>query len=86
MMISYDFVYRLEALLKTDERFYHNQTQQLYKNKLIEHANQLDKTLIQLLLSDKRVKDAFFRTIDNVTLFDKEKFIFYPQQKFLPAR
>ena len=45
------------------------------KNKIIELALKLDKDLIELLLSDKQMKEVFFTEVGKATIFDKDKFI-----------
>ncbi len=73
----------LKNLLKKDERLMNEG--ELLKNKVIELALKLDKKLIKLLLSDKKMKEAFFVDVDGTLVFDKEKFIrFISNKQFLP--
>lgn len=73
----------LKTLLQKDERFLSEG--ELLKNKIIELALKLDKELIKLLLSDKKMKEVFFVDVDGTLVFDKDKFIkFVSNKQFLP--
>jgi len=84
----------LKTLLQKDERFISEG--ELLKNKVVELALKLDKDLIELLLSDKQMKEIFFVEISpsslrgaerrsNLIIFDKDKFIrFVSNKQFLP--
>lgn len=84
----------LKLLLQKDERLVSEG--ELLKNKIIELALKLDKDLIELLLSDKQMKEIFFVEISpsslrgaerrsNLIIFDKDKFIrFVSNKQFLP--
>jgi adenine-specific DNA-methyltransferase len=73
----------LETLLQKDERL--TSEGELLKNKIIELALKLDKDLIKLLLSDKKMKEVFFADVDGVLIFDKDKFVrFVSNKQFLP--
>jgi len=73
----------LKTLLQKDERLVSEG--ELLKNKIIELALKLDKDLIKLLLSDKKMKEVFFADVDGVLIFDKDKFIrFVSNKQFLP--
>lgn len=73
----------LKGLLQKDDRF--TAGGQLLKNTIVEHALKLDKDLIKLLLSKKRIKEHFFADIDETLVFDKDKFIsFVDNKQFLP--
>jgi len=70
-------------LLKRDERLVSDG--KLLKNKIIELGLKLDSELIKLLLTDEKVKEHFFKNIDEVLVFDKEKFLkFVDSHEFLP--
>jgi adenine-specific DNA-methyltransferase len=72
----------LKVLLEKDERLVSKD--QLFKNKINELAIKLDKGLIKLLLSDDKVKETFFVQVDQVLVFDKDKFIrFISNKQFL---
>ncbi|MEO0267818.1 MAG: site-specific DNA-methyltransferase [candidate division WOR-3 bacterium] len=73
----------LKNLLKKDERLVSEG--ELLKNKIIELALKLNKDLIKLLLSDKKMKEVFFVDVDGALIFDKDKFIkFVSNKQFLP--
>ena len=65
---------KLKEFLKEDTRFV-DSGGNLLKNKIVEHALKLDENLIKLLLKNDRIKQHFFKDIDDVLVFDKEKFI-----------
>jgi adenine-specific DNA-methyltransferase len=62
----------LKNLLQKDERLVSEG--RLLKNKIIELALKLDKDLIELLLSDKQMKEVFFTQVGKATIFDKDNF------------
>lgn len=73
----------LKLLLEKDERLVSEG--KLLKNRIVELALKLDKDLIKLLLSNERIKDHFFTEVDNILVFDKEKFMkFVDNKEFLP--
>lgn len=73
----------LTNLLKKDERLVADGD--LLKNKILELALKLDKNLIKLLLSNKKIKEHFFSEVDRTLIFDKEKFMkFVDNKEFLP--
>ncbi|HOQ38658.1 MAG TPA: site-specific DNA-methyltransferase, partial [Acetivibrio sp.] len=73
----------LRLLLGKDERLVSEG--KLLKNKIIELVAKNDKELIKLLLSNERIKDNFFSKIDEVLIFDREKFMkFVNNKEFLP--
>ena len=73
----------LKNLLKKDERLISES--ELLKNKIIELALKLDKGLMKLLLSDKKMKEVFFVDMDGTLIFDKDKFVkFVSNKQFLP--
>ena len=74
----------LRELLRRDGRFVDAEGKPL-KNKIVEHALKLDKELIKLLLNNEQIKRHFFKDIDGVLIFDKEKFMkFVDNKEFLP--
>jgi len=78
-----NLLYSLKLLLQKDERL--TSEGDLLKNKIIELALKLDKGLIKLLLSDKKMKEVFFADVDETLIFDKDKFIrFVSNKQFLP--
>ncbi|HOP32382.1 MAG TPA: site-specific DNA-methyltransferase [Candidatus Hydrothermia bacterium] len=73
----------LKNLLQKDERLVSEG--ELLKNKIIELALKTDRDLIELLLSDKQMKEVFFTEVGRATIFDKDKFIkFVSNKQFLP--
>ena len=73
----------LKTLLQKDERLVSEG--ELLKNKIIELALKTDKDLIELLLTDKQIKEVFFTEVGKATIFDKDKFIkFVSNKQFLP--
>ena len=73
----------LKNLLQKDERLVSEG--RLLKNKIIELALKLDKDLIELLLSDKQIKEVFFTQVGKATIFYKDKFVrFVSNKQFLP--
>lgn len=63
----------LKSLLLKDERLVNEG--ELLKNKVIELALKLDKDLLKLLLSNKKMKEVFFVDVEGTLIFDKDKFI-----------
>ena len=73
----------LKTLLQKDERLVSEG--ELLKNKIVELAIKLDKKLIELLLANKQMKEAFFTEAGKATIFDEDKFIkFVSNKQFLP--
>jgi len=73
----------LKTLFQKDERLVSEG--ELLKNKIIELALKTDKDLIELLLTDKQIKEVFFTEVGKVTIFNKDKFIkFISNKQFLP--
>lgn len=78
-----NLLHNLKTLLQKDERL--TSEGELLKNKIIELTLKLDKDLIKLLLSDKRMKEVFFIDVDGTLIFDKDKFVrFVSNKQFLP--
>lgn len=74
----------LRDLLKEDSRFT-DSNGNLLKNRIVECALKLDEHLIKLLLKNERIKKHFFKTVDDILVFDKEKFMkFVDNKEFLP--
>lgn len=75
---------KLFNILSKDKRLI-DKNGQLLKNKIIELALNLDKDLIDLIISDVDIKKHFFLTLDNTLVFDKIKFQnFILNKEFLP--
>jgi len=78
-----NLLHKLKLLLQKDERLVSEG--EILKNKVIELALKLDKRLIKLLLSDEKMKEVFFINVDNMLIFDKDKFVkFVSNKQFLP--
>lgn len=74
----------LERVFSKDKRLLAKDGQ-ILKNKIHELVNKNDKELLSLLLSDKSIETHFTYSIDDVKIFDKEKFIrFITSKNFLP--
>lgn len=57
----------------------------LLKAKVYSDVMTMNKDLIKLLLSDEKIKSTFFIEIDNIDIFDKQKFAWFIESKeFLP--
>lgn len=72
----------LEILIKTlekDERLVVDG--ELLKNKVIELANKMDTGLLRLIKSEKDLKKHFFVEVDDVLVFDKQKFFDFVNNK-----
>lgn len=75
---------RIGELLKTKEE-YKSEDGALLKAKVYSDIMTMDKNLISLLLSDEKVKEAFFLKVDGALVFDKQKFAWIIDSKeFLP--
>ena len=73
----------LVEILKNESTYFSEG--RLLKNKLTEDAFKLEPRLIKYILSNNRLKKAFFLDIDGVLVFDKDKFIqFMNNKRFLP--
>ena len=73
----------LKILLAQDQRLTTNG--ELLKNQIIEYAFKLDKDLLLSLLSNGHLKANFFVEVEDILVFDKEKFIRFVNNKaFLP--
>ncbi len=67
-------------LLKKDSRFI-DKEDNILRSKIIDAALNADKPLISLLLTNKKVKDAFFSEVSGYWIFEANKFIDYIQDK-----
>ncbi|MCX6811488.1 MAG: site-specific DNA-methyltransferase, partial [Candidatus Berkelbacteria bacterium] len=75
-----EFYKKIELLLKKDKRFV-DQEGDLLKNKIIDKAYKADENLVELLLSDKKIKEKFFSKIRDVWVFNINDFVSYIQDK-----
>ncbi len=73
----------LKSVLKKDKRLISED--KLLKNRIVELALKLDKDLLKLLLSNKKIKEHFFTKVEKTLVFDKDKFMqFVDNKEFLP--
>jgi adenine-specific DNA-methyltransferase len=63
----------LRELLRQDKRFF-AEDGTLLCNKVYESATNMDEALIRLLLSDAATKRQYFKEVDGVLVFDKDRF------------
>lgn len=79
-----NLLHDLRDLLAQDARLV-SQDGVLLKNLVVELGLKLDVDLLRLLLSHDRIQQHFFVTVDNVLVFDKDKFLqFVNNKEFLP--
>ena len=78
-----DLYTNLSALLLENPKFFKDGL--LLKSNIIEASLNLEKDLIEILLKDEKLKNAFFEKVENCLVFDKVKFQnFIANKKFLP--
>jgi adenine-specific DNA-methyltransferase len=78
-----DILTLVKNTLKRDERLISEDT--LLKNKIMELTYKQDEDLIELLLSEAKVKEYFFTEVNSTLIFDKDKFVkFINNKEFLP--
>ena len=71
-------------VLKQEKQFLDNEGN-IFKNKVCEYARKMDKSLLKLLYNNKLTRDLFFIEIDDLKVFDNQKFNNYIENKdFLP--
>ena len=77
----------IEKVLRQDARLWtKDKPSVLLKEKLIALLTQDDESLLQLLINNAAIKEHFFKTIDKVTIFQKEKFLqLVTMNEFLPS-
>ncbi|WP_208894964.1 DNA methyltransferase [Ureaplasma diversum] len=72
-----------DLLLKNKDYVAEDKT--LLKAKVISDAYETKKELLELLLSDEKIKQAFFKDVNGVLVFDKKEFVWLIESKeFLP--
>ena len=75
---------KIENLLKSNKK-YISEKNEILKAKVYEDAVNINKELIELLLSDKKVKETYFTEINGILVFDKQGFLNFLESKdFLP--
>src|SRR3989344_1584585 len=75
-----EFNQKLINLLKKDAHFVDKEGN-LIKSVIINSAIKIDKEFISLLIKDKEVKDSFFEKIEDLWIFNINKFVDYVQDK-----
>ena len=77
---------KLIALLKSNPDYVDGDAGGLLRARLIDHAYQLDHTLIRLLLTDNKIAEKFFEEVDEHWIFNYNTFVDYVKSKdFLPG-
>ena len=71
---------KLESQLKKETNFISDEGE-LKKWVIADHARNYSKELISLLLEDDTLKSSFFKTVNGVTVFLLEKFLYFIEQK-----
>lgn len=74
------FEEKLNTIIKKEPRFL-DQEGDLLTNTIIDSAYKADSKLIELLISDKEIKDKFFTKIKDVHVFNINDFVSYIQDK-----
>ena len=75
---------KLITLLKSDSN-YVDESEELLRARLIDHAYELNNNLIHLLLTDDEIAKKFFKEIDGRWIFNHNTFVRYVKSKnFLP--
>lgn len=78
------FLDELKKVLSFDERFV-GEANQIIKTKVSDAARANDGKLLKALLNNDLLKEAFFTKIDDIYVFDKNKFVWVLESKeFLP--
>ena len=75
---------KVENLLKSNKK-YISEKNEILKAKVYEDVVNINKELIELLLSDGKVRETYFTEINGVLVFDKQGFLNFLESKdFLP--
>ena len=70
-------------LIENEKEYFYNGD--LFKNKIVEDALKIEPKLIKLLIKNKKIKETFFKKIEEIYVFDKIKFQkFISNKNFLP--
>ena len=78
------FLDELERVLKADERFI-GEDNQVIKTKVSDAARGSDGLLLRSLLNNELLRDSLFTKVDDIYVFDKNKFVWILESKeFLP--
>lgn len=74
----------LQELLQKNSNYVSNE-QKILKTKIIDDAINMNINLLELLLSNDKIKSEFFIPVGKTLVFDKQKFIWFLESKeFLP--
>ena len=77
---------KLMALLKSYPDYVDDESGELLRARLIDHAYKLNDNLIRLLLTDDEIVEEFFKEIDGRWIFNYNTFVHYVKSKdFLPG-
>jgi len=77
---------KLTELLKSNADYVDDESGELLRARLIDHAYQLDHNLIRLLLTDDEIAEKFFEEIDGRWIFNYNTFVDYVNRhEFLPG-
>ncbi|WP_237037410.1 DNA methyltransferase [Mediannikoviicoccus vaginalis] len=78
------FLDELEKVLSSDKRFI-GEDNQIIKTKVSDAARSNDGELLKALFKNKLLKEVFFTKVDDIYVFDKNKFVWVLESKeFLP--
>jgi adenine-specific DNA-methyltransferase len=78
-----DFKSKVDAILSSSQDLI-DSSGQILRNRVVELAIANDESLIRLLLTQKDTADFFFSQVDEIRIFEREKFIrFYSDVVFL---
>ena len=78
------FLDELKRVLASDKRFI-GENNQIIKTKVSDAARANDEKLLRALLNNDLLKEAFFTRVDDIYVFDKNKFVWVLESKeFLP--
>ncbi len=81
--MQYTLFTQLKQMLEQDARLVADG--ELLRNRIVELARKNDPDLLKHLLTDKKVKEAFFTEVEKVFVFDSERFVrFVNNKEFLP--
>lgn len=74
------FLDELKKVLSFDERFI-GESNQIIKTKVSDAARANDEKLLKALLNNDLLKEAFFTKVDDIYVFDKNKFVWVLESK-----
>ena len=78
------FLDELKKVLSSDDRFI-GENNQIIKTKVSDAARSNDQNLLKSLLNNGLLKEVFFTKVDDIYVFDKNKFVWVLESKeFLP--